>query len=275
MPQASNIDEVLAILSGMIADCAGRRDPLGYFPALYRQVTLRVQAGIAQGFFDDGPRMDRFDALFANRYFAAYDAFTSGGTPTKSWQVAFQATRSGQTIILQDLLVGINAHINLDLGVVAGETFQGAALQGFHADFDRINQILAALVPPVEAVVARFSPLLGVLERLGGKDALEVLNFSMDAARDDAWLHAELLAHQPPAMWPLTVQALDRKAAFLGRLVAQPGGLVGRAVDLIRETESRDVAAVIAALDDLQTAAPGPPPAPSPAVSAARVPGTP
>ncbi len=63
----------------------------GYFPALYRQVTLTVKQGIASGSFDDGPRMDRFDA--------------------------FQGTRSGQLIILQDLLVGINAHINLDLGV--------------------------------------------------------------------------------------------------------------------------------------------------------------
>ncbi len=254
--QASNIDEVLAILSQIIADCAARRDPLGYFPALYRQVTLRVKAGIEQGFFDDGPRMDRFDARFANRYLAAYEAFTTGGLPSKCWQVAFGATRSGKTIILQDLLVGINAHINLDLGVAAGEAFQGAALQGFRGDFDKINQILAALVPPVEAVIARFSPLFGILERLGGRDALEVLNFSLDAARDDAWLHAELLALQPPVLWPLTIQALDRKVAFLGRLISQPGGLVGRAVELIRETESQDVPAIIAALDSVEPALP-------------------
>jgi Family of unknown function (DUF5995) len=249
--QASNIDEVLALLEQIIADCTARRDPLGYFPALYRQVTLKVKAGIAAGFFDDGPRMDRFDALFANRYFAAWETFTAGGLPSKSWRVAFNATRSGRTIILQDLLVGINAHINLDLGVVTGETFQGAELEAFHPDFNRINQILSVLIPPVEAVIARFSPLFGILERLGGKDALEVLGFSMDAARDDAWLHAVLLALQPPVARPLTSQALDRKVAFLGRLVAQPGGLVGRALELIRETESQDVPAILAALDSI------------------------
>jgi hypothetical protein len=249
--QAGNIDDVLRILDGIIASCKAASDPLGYFPALYRQVTLEVKQGIATGFFDNGPRMARFDALFANRYFAAYQAFRSGGQPTKSWQVAFDGTRSGQLIILQDLLVGINAHINLDLGVVTGETFQGAALEGFHDDFDRINDILAGLLPQVEAVVGQFSPLLGILSRIGGKDVIEVLDFSMDAARDDAWLHAQLLSVMPPLGWPMAVKALDDKAAFLGRVIAKPSGLVARAVSLIKETESTDVPAIIDALNGI------------------------
>ena len=137
--QAQGIDDVLQILDGIIADCKAKSDPLGYFPALYRQVTLTVKKGIDTGYFDNGPRMDSFDALFANRYFAAYEAFRSGGQLTKSWQVAFDSTRSGRLIILQDLLVAINAHINLDLGVVTGETFQGPQLAGFHDDFNKIN----------------------------------------------------------------------------------------------------------------------------------------
>ena len=249
--QANGIDDVLRILDGIIADCKAKSDPLGYFPALYRQVTLTVKLGIASGYFANGPRMDRFDALFASRYFTAYDAWRSGGQPTKSWRVAFQGMQSGGLIILQDLLVGINAHINLDLGVVAGETFQGAALQDFHGDFDKINQILTGLLPKVEAAVDAFSPLLGLLAKIGGKDAIEVLAFSMDAARDDSWLHALLISMQPPSSWPLTVQTIDDKVAFLGRLIAQPFGLVAQAVDLIRSTESKDVPAIIDALNSI------------------------
>jgi hypothetical protein len=249
--QANSIDDVLRILDGIIADTKAKRDPLGYFPALYRQVTLTVKQKIAAGYFDDGPRMERFDALFANRYFAAYDAWTSGGTPTQSWQVAFQGTRSGQLIILQDLLVGINAHINLDLGVVAGETFQGAALQSFHGDFNKINQVLSTLLPQVEDTVCEFSPLLGILAKIGGKDAISALDFSMDAARDDAWMHASLLSLLPPEAWPMTVQTIDDKVAFLGKLITQPSMLVKQAVDLIRETESKDVPAIIDALNSL------------------------
>ncbi len=39
---ANDIDDVLRILDGMIADCRAQSDPLGYFPALYRQVTREV-----------------------------------------------------------------------------------------------------------------------------------------------------------------------------------------------------------------------------------------
>jgi hypothetical protein len=249
--QANGIDDVLRILDGIIADTKAKSDPLGYFAALYRQVTLTVKQKIAAGYFDDGPRMERFDALFANRYFAAYDAWTSGGKPTQSWQMAFQGMRSGQLIILQDLLVGINAHINLDLGVVTGETFQGAALQGFHDDFNKINQVLSTLLPKVEDTVGEFSPLLGILAKIGGKDAIEVLDFSMDAARDDAWMHAVLLSLLPPEAWPLTVRTIDDKVAFLGKLIVQPAGMVAQAVDLIRDTESKDVPAIIDALNSI------------------------
>jgi uncharacterized protein DUF5995 len=249
--QAQGINDVLRILDGIIADCKAKGDPLGYFPALYRQVTLKVKQGIAQGFFANGPRMESFDAIFANRYFAAYQAFRSGAPLSKSWQVAFQSTQSGKLIILQDLLVGINAHINLDLGVAAGETFRGQALQDFHGDFDKINDILSGLLPVVEATVGDFSPMLDLLERIGGEDAIQVLDFSMGAARDDAWLHAVILSVEPQSVWPLTVQALDGKVAFLGKLVAQPRGLVAGAVALIRDTESKDVPAIIDALNSI------------------------
>jgi hypothetical protein len=251
--QASNIDEVLDLLDGILADCTAQADPLGYFPALYRQVTLKVKQGIAAGFFDNGARLDTFDADFANRFFAAYSGYLAGTPISQCWQVAFDAMRSGEMIILQDLVVGINAHINLDLGVVTGESFQGPALAAFHDDFNKINQILATLTPPVEAVVARFSPLIGLLERIGGKDAMAALHFSLDAARDDAWRHAQLLSVLPPSSWPTYIEVVDSKVTFLAKLIVTPGRLTRRALDLIKETESRDVPAIIGALNSIVT----------------------
>jgi hypothetical protein len=249
--QAMDIDQVLDHLATLIEDFKAQDSRLGFFAALYRQVTLEVQRGIERGVFDNGPRMDRFDTVFANRFFAALDAFQSGGTPTRSWRVAFTVMEQPQEIILQDLLVGINAHINLDLGIAAAQIAPGDAIQSLKGDFDKINQILAALIPGVEAVISRFSPLIGLLEKIGGRDAAEVLNFSLDAARQDAWAHAVILAHQSPALQALTIEALDGKVSFLGRLIANPVGLVGKAVDLIRQTESNDVQAITDALNSV------------------------
>jgi hypothetical protein len=249
--QANNIDQVLQLLASIIEDAKANDSRLGFFAALYRQVTLEVQRGIERGFFDDGPRMERFDTVFANRYLAALDAWQSGGTPTRSWKVAFTAMEQPQEIILQDLLVGMNAHINLDLGIAAAQICPGDEIQGLQGDFDKINQVLAALISGVETVIGRFSPLFGLLEKIGGKDAAEVLNFSMDAARQDAWAHAVILAHETPALQALTIEALDGKVSFLGRLIANPAGLAGKAVELIRATESDDVAAITDALDSV------------------------
>ncbi|MER5429563.1 DUF5995 family protein [Streptomyces sp. NPDC002588] len=38
-------------------------------------MTVEVRTAIHGGLFDDGARMDRFDTLFGNRYFDAYDAW--------------------------------------------------------------------------------------------------------------------------------------------------------------------------------------------------------
>jgi hypothetical protein len=249
--QANNIDQVLELLEAIIDDAKAQNSRLGFFAALYRQVTLEVQRGIERGFFDDGPRMERFDTLFANRYLAALTEWQAAGTPTRSWKVAFAAMEQPQEIILQDLLVGMNAHINLDLGIAAAQLCPGESIYGLQDDFAKINQILAALIQGVEAVIGRFSPLFGLLEKIGGKDATEVLSFSMDAARQDAWAHAVILAQQSPALQALTIEALDGKVAFLGRIIANPTGIVGKAVELVRLSESDDVDAIIDALNSV------------------------
>jgi hypothetical protein len=248
---ANDIGEVLAFLDEIIADARVQNSRLGFFPALYRQVTLEVERGIEKGFFDNGPRMERFDTLFANRYFAALDAWQSGGTPTRSWKVAFTAMEDPNKIILQDLLVGMNAHINLDLGIVAAQICPGDDIQTLHGDFFKINQVLASLVQAVEVVIGRFSPLISVLDKLGGRDEAEALNFSMDVARQDAWNHAVILAHQPPVLQALTIDAIDGKTSFLGKLIANPPGLAGKAVELIHMMESTDVPVIIDALNNV------------------------
>ena len=252
--QAQDIDQVLAALAEIIAGARAASSPMGYFPALYRQVTMAVKQGIAQGFFDDGPRMQQLDTVFANRFLSAHQAYLAGGQPSSCWRVAFDATKSDQLIILQDLLVAINAHINFDLGIAAAQVCPGDSIAALQGDFDKINQLLAKLLPAVEAVVGRFSPLIGLLDQVGGRDETQILNFSMDAARADSWNHALILAHLPQPLWPPALDTLDAKATFLARLIAEPGGLAGKAVEMIRLTESLDRAAIIDALGALEPA---------------------
>lgn len=245
---ARDIDELILLLDRQIALYLERRSPLAYFTALYRTVTARVRSGIELGQFEDGERMNRFDTSFGNRYFAALDALADGREPPKAWRVAFAAESRPCTTILQHALLGVNAHINFDLPFATVATAPGAALPGLWRDYDAINRILGGVFEEVQEVIGRFSPLLHVLDHVGGHADETVVNFSIVAARDEAWHEATRLALESGVGLERATRSLDRRAALVGDRLILLGGPVGLALQLIAETESRDVVAVAEAL---------------------------
>ena len=243
---AANIDEVLAQLEQLVATSKAQNNRLGYFAALYRQVTLEVKRGILAGTFDDGPRMDRFDTAFANRFFAALDAWQSGGEPPRCWRVAFELTTNADSIVLQHLLLGVNAHINLDLAVTAAASATpGSPIEALSRDYDRINDILMSVLVKVQAALDDVSPYLYLLDELGGRSDEAALDFSIRTARAQAWNNALLLSRFDPAQDQLLISTMDRAATLLARLIARPAGILRPALEVIRHAENSNIAAVI------------------------------
>src|ERR1700675_963940 len=150
---AATIDEVIHRLDDIVARSIRNRSRLGYFAALYRKVTAKVREGIAEGRFDDGPRMERLDVAFANRYLTALSQFEQGGRPGPCWLASFKAAAAWRPIILQQLLLGMNAHLNFDLGIAAAEIAPRDELPSLEHDFNEINTILAGLVAEVQAEI--------------------------------------------------------------------------------------------------------------------------
>ncbi len=242
---ATTIDEVIDQLTD-IMDCAYRdRSRLGYFATLYRKVTLRIKAGIAEGRFEDGPRMERFDVVFANRYFDAWQLFRNGGQPSMAWLVAFRAARNWRLLIMQHLLLGVSTHVNLDLGIAAAQVAPGDALPSLKHDFEVINTLLAELLDEVQDNVAAFSPWLWLLDRLGGRTDEVLINFSMTKARDAAWSVAERLAPLSPEDQAQEIAALDRKVTTLAYLIQTPGFLLSMGLLGIRLAESDNATRII------------------------------
>jgi hypothetical protein len=238
----------------MEAEVAAARksaDRRGWFASMYRQTTRAVRERMVAGEFDDAGRMERFVERFADRYLGPLHDWQHGRPVPRSWRVAFGAGRD--KVILQHLLLGMNAHINLDLAVVAAETCPGEEIGSLHDDFMRVNDILGGLMPGVRACIGRFSPLLDVIDRVGGGEDDEVLNFSIRVARNEAWSQALVLAStDDTARRSELIDSLDRGVAVLGKVVASPGGLLQRAVDVVAATESDDVVAVMDALGQVQ-----------------------
>jgi len=243
---ARTIDEVIARLDDTIARSIREQDRLGYFAALYRKVTIKVKEGIAEGRFENGPLMERLDVTFANRYLEAVDQFRSGRQPTGCWLVSFKAAAAWRPIILQQLLLGMNAHINYDLGIAAAEIAPGDELPSLQHDFNEINTILASLVEQVESEINEVSPWINLLDHIDPKADRAIVNFSMDKARSCAWALATTLAPLDPSQWKPHLEIRDLEMTALANLVWHPVGLIFKmGLLVIRCRESNDVAKVI------------------------------
>ena len=254
-PLATSIDEVIARLGDVIDRSRRERSRLGFFAALYRKVTIKVKEGIAAGRFDDGRRMERLDVTFANRYLEALAQFRAGGNPTPCWLVSFGAAATWPPIILQHLLLGMNAHINFDLGIAAATTCPRDELGELKHDFNEINVILAGLVGQVQSGIYRLSPWIKVLGEIDPRANRVIVNFSMEKAREAAWRVAERLAPVPPDQWAAPLAKLDLEVTVLGRLVRRPiGKLLNLKLMVIRSRETGDVDKVIDVLDETATA---------------------
>lgn len=234
-----NIEDVIRKMDTIVEQCKDQNSRAGYFAVLYRHVTIRVKEEIEKDSFDDNKRMEVFDSNFAQRFFDAFDSYSEERPVTKSWNVAFDASGSDEYLVMQQMLLGINAHINLDLGIAAAETMEGKNLDDLYYDYIKINGILASLVDGVKSNISQVSPLFGFLMKLtNGKDEM-LVNFSIVVARDGAWKFANEYSKSTDRKQ--SILSRDAKISRLGRRIIDTGKWLSFLINIIRWGEKRTV----------------------------------
>jgi hypothetical protein len=243
----NTIDEVLERMDEIVEECKMRSSRLGYFAVLYRMVTRRIKEGIDGKEFEDNARMELLDVLFAKRFFDAYDLHRNNHIPTQSWDVTFKAATERKLLIMHHLLLGINAHINLDLGIVAVETMNGKPLDTIKKDYDKINDILAEMVEGMATNISSVSPIFGLVRRLANKREELLLNFSIRVARGGAWEFAQRYHRSTDR--EAAIHLRDEKIALLARKLSEPGWRMRRIIDIVGLGEFYSVQHVMKQLD--------------------------
>ncbi|MGH1342544.1 MAG: DUF5995 family protein [Nannocystales bacterium] len=231
-----DVDDVIEALDTVLALGVRGRHRWAIFAAMYRRVTIAVKHAIERGEFDDGPRMSRFDAVFALRYLRPLQAYLRGASVPRAWSVAFRATEDPSLTAMQLLLLGVNAHINLDLGFSVVEA--GLEPEPFRTDFDRINAILAGELDGVQEALDAVSPWLSGVDRIAGRADERLGVFVVVRARDQAWRSARAAdsrSSQERAVYEATV---DRNTAALAERIAYPRFPLSLLVRLIGWRES-------------------------------------
>ena len=253
LSEIQTIDQVIVVLEDIITESENSNDPLGYFAVLYQKVTIKVKEGITNNFFDDNMRMERLDVIFAKRYLEAWLQYKNQQPVTRSWEKAFAISTDYWPIVLQHLLMGMNAHINLDLGIAAAEISQGKNINDLKSDFNKINEILSALVHEVENDLSVVWPALKFILKWTGEIDDYLVDFSMKLARDGAWKFAKSLSGLKPNELKLQIHQRDQKVTDKVHIITQPGMLASIALRIIRITERGTVSGKIGKLKRKQT----------------------
>jgi uncharacterized protein with NAD-binding domain and iron-sulfur cluster len=235
---------VIDRLHEIIANARQEQSRIGYFAALYLHVAMKVQECVEDGLFANPLFIQDLNVAFFNRYFDALDQYQHGQAPTKSWLIAFEAARSNRATVDQHLLLGINAHINLDLGIAVARVCKPQDLAGNKSDFDKMTAILLELFEDVMKSLGQISPLLGWLDTTLATPKDVLIRSGMTRARIHAWNVAVKLAPLSEPEQFKQIRALDDFVAGLGRMI-WPAPLLLPITALFRMNERGSVPQVI------------------------------
>jgi hypothetical protein len=195
----SDLKPVIERMNGLIGQWEATGDRRGIFLSCYRLMTGNMLAAIDSGEFRDGQWISALLHHFANYYFDALQAYEA--QPSASpviWQVTFDLALDPKSHVLQNLMLGINAHINYDLVFAIADLlepeWEGLSQErreGRYIDHCHVNQVIARTVDNVQdTVVERYSPGMDLVDRGLGRLDEWAASRLITAFRGQVWKHA-------------------------------------------------------------------------------------
>lgn len=181
-------------------------DPRAVFLGCYYLMTNNMVTAIEAGEFHDPQWVGELMAHFADYYFNALERYESADLEAPPvWQLTFDSARQPGLHAVQNLLLGVNAHINYDLILALGdmlapewERLDETQRQLRHADHDHVNLIIGRTTDSVQdSILERLDPEMDLVDRLMGSV--------------DEWLTSKLIEHWRDQVWDDAVRRIERK----------------------------------------------------------------
>jgi hypothetical protein len=200
-------------------------DRRAIFASVYALTTQRMAESIDANEYTNTDWMKSYQTEFANHYRKALNAYVlqQRSQVPNAWLMAFDAASGGQTLIIQDALLGMNAHINYDLAFAIEKVKITPNTTSRYLDHTRVNAVLSEVG---DEIVAALGSLYGasyaaVDAAFGPADEL-FLAVGMATARQNAWNNAVLLKNSQFWNRWIVVGAIDLGAVTNANLVLAP-----------------------------------------------------
>ncbi len=179
-------------------------DRRAVFLTCYSMMTQNMLSALDDGIFIDPSWVLRLLDHFADYYFHALETYETGETvPPEIWKFTFDVANHHSTHALQNLLLGVNAHINYDLVMALADELEPEWSQLTpdqrrlrYQDHCHVNEIIARTIDAVQDEVLEKQSLV-----------MEVVDISM--GRLDEWLVTKLIAHWRDQVWEKAVRRVE------------------------------------------------------------------
>ena len=241
MKTPQTIEEVIQKLDEIIAWSIQNKSTMGYFACTYRTTTIAVLEGVKKKKFEDGSRMVAMDVAFANRYFQALENYQNGRKCTNAWFTTFEAGKNDQLLIIQHILLGMNAHINLDLGISAAEIMPYRKIAPLKKDFGVINEIIASISQKVQDSLSKICYSIDLIDKISNNKDNIILDFAISKARETSWATAYILSNSSNFFRPSIINLVDNAAKLIGKNIIVSPKTPKLILQKLKECESADI----------------------------------
>jgi hypothetical protein len=176
-------------------------DHRAVFDTTYELLTMKLREMMVAdpSLFVDPEWVYAEDGVFGNLYFDAVERYDQGQPVPKAWQVAFDTAARGDATAGQDLLLGINAHVQRDMPyMLAAVGLRAPDGTSHKPDHDKVNEVLnQAYQPVIDTIAKRFDPSENAqapsFNPVTGMAGNVVGDQQVQAWREGVWRNAERL----------------------------------------------------------------------------------
>jgi hypothetical protein len=202
-------------------------DHRAVFATTYLLLTEQMRKTIRKHphYFHDLKWLIYEDTVFANFYFRVLNDYAHGRPIPQAWKIAFDTAKTGDANGGQDMLLGINAHVQRDmpfvLATVGIRTKKGDTRK---PDHDVVNQILSDAYEPIVSTIGRRYDSLVTITNASWNPLDDFAGLEMVKGwREGVWRNAErLLDAKTPAERRQVGDSIEQNAAAWASSIATP-----------------------------------------------------
>lgn len=201
-----NVDNILLAMTELSNAWERRGDRRFIFLRCYSMMSTNMASAIRDDRFADPSWVTKLMLHFAEYYFVALEQYNRLPEEAPAvWRLVHDTAQQSGVHTLQNLLLGVNAHINYDLPLALYDCLhqdwplldepQRKLRQNDH---ETVNQIIGDTIDSVQdTVLEPLSPVMAVVDRVMGRMDEWLLSQLITGWRHDVWQVAQRLLEAP------------------------------------------------------------------------------